>query len=323
MTAVTEYNKTGLELWNMIWYVFIFWTVVVELILCICRVWSWCKKKQHLPSEPSRQHDKTNRETTVIITRRMIPPGTEEAPECSYMIVKEDIELRENGDIIQAIGNEREVNARLSMLEQTNIDAENCPENRQNQVLQSENRQSNTIMDLINNHTVRFPWLTNHLINSYTHFKTQKNVCILLRLVIERTFVLLVCCGQLTFANASLLTLCMYKKSIFNSLQAALLTLTTILSIFLSLVHMQKSAMGSYSEEEVSRIKASFYLGAGIVDLFVSSATLIAAFTTVGVSMGYHSVVLDFNPIRVIFIWCNVPVGTVILVLLAQKLASC
>ena len=83
MTAVTEYNKTGLELWNMIWYVFIFWTVVVELILCICREWSWCKKKQHLPFEPSRRHNRRNRETTVIITRRMIPLGNEDAPECS------------------------------------------------------------------------------------------------------------------------------------------------------------------------------------------------------------------------------------------------
>ena len=113
------------------------------------------------------------------------------------------------------------------------------------------------------------------------------------------------------------------QKSIFNSLQAALLTLTTILSIFLGLVHMQKSAMGACREEEVSRIKAYLYLGAGIVDLFVSSAILMTALMTVGVSMGYHSVVLDYNPIRVIFIWCDVPVGTVILVLLAQKLASC
>ena len=81
------------------------------------------------------------------------------------------------------------------------------------------------------------------------------------------------------------------------------------------------------SNENMSRTKKwLYYIGMGLLgffDLFVSSAILIAALMTLGVSSGYHFIVLDLNPIEIIFTWCNVPVGIVILMILAQKLASC
>ena len=159
----------------------------------------------------------------------------------------------------------------------------------------------------------------------HRHFRKHESLYVLLGCIGEKTLVLLMCCGQLTFAHASLLTLCIYRESVSSSLEAWLLTVTTFLSIFITLLHIQKSMAAS--NESMSRTKKwLYYIGMGLlgfIDLFVSSATLIAALMTVGVSSGYHFIVLDFNPIEIIFIWCNVPVGIVILMILAQKLASC
>ena len=157
------------------------------------------------------------------------------------------------------------------------------------------------------------------------HFMKHESLYVLLGCIGEKTLVLLMCCGQLTFAHASLLTLCIYRESVLSSFQAWLLTVTTFLSIFITLLHIQKSMAAS--NESMSRTKKwLYYIGMGLlgfIDLFVSSATLIVALMTVGVSSGYHFIVLDFNPIEIIFIWCNVPVGIVILMILAQKMASC
>ena len=95
-----------------------------------------------------------------------------------------------------------------------------------------------------------------------SHFREHESLYVFLCCIGEKTTVLLMCCGQLTFAHASLLTLCIYRESVSSSLQAWLLTVTTFLSILITLLHIQKSMAAS--NENMSRTKKwLYYIGMG------------------------------------------------------------
>lgn len=143
-------------------------------------------------------------------------------------------------------------------------------------------------------------------------------ILICIELVGESTFVLLVCCGQLKFARASPLSLCLYKMSATSSAQAIFLLLTALVAFFLCCRHIYSLSFASFS------ILKQVFLGVFCgIDFILSIATVYAALIVVGVAHDFDFLVRDINPFYEILVGCCTSLVIIGFLVIARKLAAC